>query len=81
MKKFRVTIEFLNPEDGNTEDSRTALFMFDHGRIAGDVWINQNTTRHSFDVDSSEFCLSVGWDANNVRSVNDYVARERARHK
>jgi len=78
--RFRVTIELLDIAPADHErDKKLAVYMFDQNRIAGDVWLNKATPRHSFDIASGEFTVSVGHDAWNIRSVQECIALERSR--
>lgn len=78
--RFRITIELLDvAADEYEQDKKLAVYMRDQNRIAGDVWLNKATSRHSFDIASGEFIVSVGRDAWNIRSVQELVELERSR--
>lgn len=78
-RRYRVTVELLDVDTNAFEqDARLGVYMLDQNRIAGDVWLNKATSRHSFDVTSNEFTVSVGF-FNDVRHVQELIALDRSR--
>lgn len=76
MKKFRITIEQLDVgKDGR--DTQLAVYMTDRNQIAGDVWLNTATPRHSFDLESEDFIVAAGFQCGSIRAVCDLIEWER----
>jgi len=70
MKRYprlRVTIELVDQGD-STVDHQLAIYSYDRGRIAGDMWLNDMTRRFEVTVDSAELFIGVGHEAGRCRS-------------
>lgn len=74
--KLRITVELIVP-DAQRGDIPLGVYMYDRGRIAGDVYLNAVTPRHSFDVETRAAIITLGPETLGLRSVSELINRER----
>lgn len=76
--RFRITVELLDPGSRNV-DSRVAIYAYDRGRVAGDVWLNEMTRSYSVELEAGEIILGVGHEAGAIRSAAQMIELERSK--